>query len=472
MKIQVKNLGILDTVEIDLKPMTIFVGPNNSGKTLLAYVLLAIFGQTGFERYKSTLERNKIAEIYPPLDKTIQQLINEGSTKIDLYQFADEYAETYINNVAQDAKGWLAEFMQVQRFSFEELEIKIALEQKKEQMLHDILSSEIKGGLSSGQQRKEPLVNATKKRREQVLYCYTSGSTENLPDDAISAFVVDIVFSTIHKGFYQETRAFPTERTTHIPQISSSIAPFIEALTKNKSLKVSARAKRKVSIESQISGPLDNFLETMFNSIFRSLSKKDNELQKKPLYVKYGILAQILQQKILGGNLDVVSEDNLKVSRELIFTPKQDVALEMNIVSSMVKELAPLVLYLRYSARPDEWLIMDEPEMNLHPEAQVRLTELLAMLVNAEISLLFTTHSPYMVDHLVNLMKAYEHDDKESIKGMFYLQQTDAFISKEDVAVYLFEQGTAKNILGEDGIIQWGTFSRVSDRITQIYFDL
>lgn len=71
MKIQVKNLGILCEVEIDLKPMTIFVGPNNSGKTLLAYVLLAIFGQTGLDKYKDTLGKNKIAEMYPPLDGVI-----------------------------------------------------------------------------------------------------------------------------------------------------------------------------------------------------------------------------------------------------------------------------------------------------------------------------------------------------------------------------------------------------------------
>lgn len=34
----------------------------------------------------------------------------------------------------------------------------------------------------------------------------------------------------------------------------------------------------------------------------------------------------------------------------------------------MVKELSPLVLYLRYLARAGELLIIDEPEMNLHPE--------------------------------------------------------------------------------------------------------
>jgi predicted ATPase len=138
----------------------------------------------------------------------------------------------------------------------------------------------------------------------------------------------------------------------------------------------------------------------------------------------------------------------------------------------MVKELSPLVLYLRYLAQPGEWLIIDEPEMNLHPKAQVQLTEFLAMLVQAGLHVLITTHSPYMVDHLANLMKAAEHEDKERIREKFYLQRTEAFIPREQVSVYLFGDGTAKNILDEEGEINWGTFSDISDQITQLYFEL
>lgn len=470
MKIQVKNLGILNEVEIDLKPMTIFVGPNNSGKTLLAYVLLAIFGQTGFEKYVNALDNHKVAEMYPPLDRVIQELINEGNTKIDLCHFADEYAEVYINDVARDAKKWLAEFMQAERFSFDDLEVKINLEQKKEQMLHHIVSSEMIGGFPTGQKRKTPLVNTTKKQGDQILYFYTAGGIENLPDNAISSFVIKNVFDAIHKGLYVNTHVFPAERTAVIPAISSFFSKTLPDMIRKSSFRAMSREITESQIADLGSGPFQDFVSLMQHSILKSANERNDEVQN-PLLI-YRNLARILQEEILGGNLDVVSRDDQGISRELIFTPNQGVALEMNMVSSMVKELAPLVLYLRYVAQPRELLIMDEPEVNLHPEAQVRLIELLTMLVNADLPLLLTTHSPYFVDHLMNLMKAYEHDDKEIIKEDFYLQQTEAFISKDDVAVYLFEGGTAKNIVGEDGIIQWGTFGKVSDRITQLYFDL
>lgn len=77
-----------------------------------------------------------------------------------------------------------------------------------------------------------------------------------------------------------------------------------------------------------------------------------------------------------------------------------------------------------------------------------------------------------MVDHLVNLMKADEHEDKAVIQNKFYLRNSEAFLSKEQVAVYLFNDRTANNILGKDGLINWSTFSSVSDRLNQIYFEL
>ncbi len=44
MKVTIKNLGAVREAEIELKPLTVFVGPNNTGKTWTAYIVSAIFG--------------------------------------------------------------------------------------------------------------------------------------------------------------------------------------------------------------------------------------------------------------------------------------------------------------------------------------------------------------------------------------------------------------------------------------------
>lgn len=121
---------------------------------------------------------------------------------------------------------------------------------------------------------------------------------------------------------------------------------------------------------------------------------------------------------------------------------------------------------------PGELLIIDEPEMNLHPEAQAKLIEFLAMLVNAGLNVVITTHSPYIIDHLANLIKAAEHEDKAAINGQFFLKNEDAFISKGNVSVYLVENGQAINAIDENGVIDLNTFGTLSDRISDIYFSL
>jgi predicted ATPase len=43
MKLEILNLGVIEKAEIDIKPLTLFVGPNNAGKTWLAYCDFAAY---------------------------------------------------------------------------------------------------------------------------------------------------------------------------------------------------------------------------------------------------------------------------------------------------------------------------------------------------------------------------------------------------------------------------------------------
>jgi hypothetical protein len=69
-------------------------------------------------------------------------------------------------------------------------------------------------------------------------------------------------------------------------------------------------------------------------------------------------------------------------------------------------------------------------------------------------------------------MQAAKHEDPDSIKEMFYLERKEVFIPQEKVSIYLFEKGTAKNIVSEEGTIDWETFGKVSDDVSQIYASL
>jgi len=65
----------------------------------------------------------------------------------------------------------------------------------------------------------------------------------------------------------------------------------------------------------------------------------------------------------------------------------------------------------------DTLLILDEPEVHIHPKWQLLYAELIAKLVKSEIKVLVNTHSPYMLDALKYFSEKYQ------IKHNFYLMK-------------------------------------------------
>ena len=72
--------------------------------------------------------------------------------------------------------------------------------------------------------------------------------------------------------------------------------------------------------------------------------------------------------------------------------------------SSSVKTLSGLVVYLRHIAKKGDVLIIDEPEMNLHPDNQRRLARIFARMINNGLRLIISTHSDYIIRELNNLI--------------------------------------------------------------------
>ncbi|OBQ35677.1 MAG: hypothetical protein AN487_15015, partial [Anabaena sp. CRKS33] len=279
---------------------------------------------------------------------------------------------------------------------------------------------------------------------------------ENIPEDNIN---VD------HKGLNDNNHEKDISKNTNDQErIIAQLIELINSLKEETNEGELKPGKQKRSPGK--SAAIQSLTSIMAGASVTTDDERQEEAEKNPKILDYINLANFLQEEILLGNVKV---DSTTSQNEIIFQPSKDISLEMQVASSMVKELAPLYLCLRYLVEPDELLIIDEPEMNLHPTAQVQIIEFLAMLVQAGLKVLITTHSPYIVDHLANLIKASKYEDKESIKEKFCLDSTDAFIPQEKVSVYLFEDGTAKNILHEDGRIDWGTFGEVSEYISHVF---
>lgn len=465
MKITFHNFGIVEEAEIDLKPLTIFIGPNNVGKTWTAYALASIFGPYGFADYLDAYLQGEVPDTYDTLDNAIEQVIKNGATTIDLVQFATDHGETYFNNIAHYIQHWMARFLSTELASFDNLNVSIDLSETKTSILEQILRTGLRNTISGSRERALMTLRKASGGRDVSIYMTATdmpsrGETQELSPEIIKDFIVSNVLQMLHRAIYSEVRILPTERTTFIAhptpykviQRTRKIVPHDQTATEEKIRFASGAVSHYFTMMQNIDDPA-------------AMKQREQEVNRNQLIKKYVQLAKLLEEEILGGEV-------LYSEQGTLFQPSSDSKLEISVASSMVKELSPLLFYLRHLAKPRELIVIDEPEMNLHPEAQAKIIEFLAMLVNAGLHILITTHSPYVTDHLANLIKANDSENKESIRNEFYLKQTDAFLSKEKVSIYLFDARRAIKAVDEEGVIDIDTFGKVSDRISDIYFAL
>jgi AAA15 family ATPase/GTPase len=472
MKIKISNLGpIHDEAQFDLKPLTIFIGPNNSGKTWLAYTLAAIFSPYGYKFYTDNEHIEDIPQNYPPLIQVTDKILQEGKAKLNLWQFADEYGERYFNNIALQASTWLPKFMSTNNISFNKMKCLISITEEKQKFLKHVQDASIHMGI--GISKQKILINIRKKKGQKDLYLYTSSEDleqEELPREILEEVLTKEVLRVFHYALYPNVVFFPTERTTYI---TVPFSAFSYRSQQKNILSERFESEDEFAKVRPVPAPVGycmNFINKALQVDTEKKLEREKKAQTSLQVAEYIKLADILEKSILGGTIDFSVSDPAP-TREIEFHPaNSSQSIEIPITSSMVKELAPLVFYLRYFAQTGELLIIDEPEMNLHPIAQVKILEFLAMLVNAGLNVLITTHSPYMTDHLLNLTKAKQHLQPELIVSNFFLQDQKAFIEEKDVSLYLIDQGKIIDAADEDA--DWNTFGKVSDRISDIYFSL
>jgi len=58
MKASIRELGPVKEADIELKPLTIFIGKNNTGKTWTAYLIAAALSSFGYDKFLSAYHRN------------------------------------------------------------------------------------------------------------------------------------------------------------------------------------------------------------------------------------------------------------------------------------------------------------------------------------------------------------------------------------------------------------------------------
>ncbi len=370
------HLGALDQGELALNDLTIICGENNIGKTYLTYALYG-FLSTGHHYLEI-----KISEYH------FNMLKENGLVEIDLKKEYLNQIEGLISEAIKSYKEDLSNVLAAQsdRFKNTELECRVSIPDS-------IFSAAYEQSFESEKGRK--IISFLKTESSSILKISAivpdTNKLETLPKRLVDDTVKDIIWGNIFPNPF----IVSTERTGAITFRNDL------NLARNKLIDIAHKMKNNSDFS-----PMDvikSFYDTGYPMPVSDNLEFINTLHKiegrKSFLVDdhSEILAEL--EGIAGGKYKTSKEGDVN-----FVLGKSKQKLKMGESSSSVRSLVIQNYYLRHFARKGDILIIDEPELNLHPSNQRRMARLLARLVNLGIKVFITTHSDYIVKEFNSLI--------------------------------------------------------------------
>ena len=142
------------------------------------------------------------------------------------------------------------------------------------------------------------------------------------------------------------------------------------------------------------------------------------------------LLQELMDGKILAG-----SEDDMVPTLDY----EQDGhRLAIRRASSMVADLAPLAMWIDRLIEPGDLLVIDEPESHLHPEAIRLVARVLVRLINENVRVVCVTHSSVLLHELSNCILRGRLKNTEQDSNDEYAEGD--ILDLEDIGVHRFHR--------------------------------
>ena len=401
-----------DAGEIDFKPLTLVCGPNNTGKTWVMYALYGFLSDSSLVKL-------------PGLDALSEDLMREGQITWNFGEWAHGNTRKILAAINQATRHRLpsvfngsAGFFRDSKFDWDVDGTLLASQAIARAMDFRLVIG----------RKKDEVLRLLKPAGQEVAQLTLL--SRDFPD------VEYILFEAIARHIIGNP---PRRNVFLIPAERSGLHLFYRELSSRRTALLHHAAKKDKDINigqliqdvvrSRYAQPIADYIDWL-NDLPDVRKKKSGP---------YHALAEEIKQ-LIGGRYDIDEE------RDISFTPyklkrgdkEAPPKMDLHLASSTVKSLFGLWAYLQFDAEPGDVLMIDEPELNLHPSNQRKLARLLARLVNSDLRVVVSTHSDYLVREINSLiMLSRPHQAQEELMQRFsYIK--DEILEPSKVAAWLF----------------------------------
>ncbi|HEQ3533758.1 TPA: AAA family ATPase [Vibrio parahaemolyticus] len=415
MKFHIKNLGKIKQADIEVNDLTIICGPNSSNKTWLSYFINHCLNTVNTRLAGTAIGLNE------ELNECINDIIKNGSGFIDL----ERHLLTFKN--AFDLCSYLAVDKLPSYFNL-----------KSETFSNTEFTLDNSFGLNT---EKQIIIEGRRVRIKKEHY-------SNLAEVEVQSDPLD---KKIMNGKFFGSSFFnhvvKREIYTLITKVyvdNSIPTPFVITSERTGCMvfqpeidRTTIKVKEALSELGRISD-LDSLPEDILVTL-EELSTGEHYTYASPVKHNVNVIRDanltILEDSFIKEHHPEVIQAMDKVNggtfsfanSQLVFTTEDSsTTLPVTISSSSVKSLFLLDLYIKSMASPNDLLLIDEPELNLHPDNQRLMARVIARLVNTGVKVLITTHSDYLIREINNAIAlSNDFEDKEGFLNEHGLIEAD-----------------------------------------------
>ncbi|MEA1956086.1 MAG: AAA family ATPase [Campylobacterota bacterium] len=388
----IENIGIIKQADVTIDGLTVIAGGNDSGKSTVGKMLFSII--KSISRYKEDLEEDK--------EKNIKQLV-------DRIYFILRRNINFNENIDIKDMFYPISFMEdINRNSTEAVNSRIDFIESYSisKIIYDRLN-DLKKIVAQDDNKNETIKRAFKK----IIYSEFAGEVINkhIKENELSYVNIkeyeneilnidmtninDINFKLNDDLYFNDSTLIETPMILNFNESIENSKSYFEIRDKNDRLNYLGMPNIAFHIKD-----IDSKLkESIYNdeNLF-----KNNELSQKI-------------SDIVNGEMKFIPKE-----KEFIYIKKDGKKYKNINTASGIKSFGILQMLFN-SGLIDERsiIIIDEPEVHLHPKWQLKYAELIVLLVKNNINILVTTHSPYMIEALELFSQ------KEKISSNFYIAQ-------------------------------------------------
>lgn len=442
MNIKIENIGIIEKANVRLDGLTIIAGENDTGKSTVGKILFSIIKGVNnhdreFKEEKFLKIENIIEEIYFKIRREISQNDNEIFLE-SLHSVHPNYLRKKLLSLfnvedTEGIKNYLAEYKEKLLIVFDQInserdfkkDIKdldntvLQLMEPEKYIFNSItatLNSEFSGELNNKKSKNKGIITY-EENTEMILSCEIEN---NKPGTTVlSTTPVEIQDATI---------------------IESPLIFQMYKLISNSNIFLSTPFNVRRGYTS-IPFHLKDLITKISDSTFyvsEELDVRNNILKK-------------MNEIISGESMFDKDTEDFYFQRNI---DNEKYSFNTSNVASGIKSFGIIQMLLKSQVLNDRSvLILDEPEIHLHPKWQVKYCEIITELVEIGVRVVINTHSPYIIQALKVL------SEKKSLES-----KTNYYLAEESDTPYLRKIINVNNDLNK-------VFKKLSDPIQKLVWE-